>query len=162
MAAVYYGWGNVLKKKQLMGYQWCQTCGSFQPRYLSKLVFRVHIYYIPLFMKTKGYFIACKGCERGTQITKEQFKALKERYKPMTKSLAKKCFRELTQVCASYTECSETTVQSIFYQMAQRFPIAANETLIQEYRQLIIDLINERIERQNMLAQQQQMYLQQQ
>lgn len=161
MATIVYGWGNVLKKKQIMGYQWCPSCGSFKPEYLSKLVFRVHISYIPIFKKTKGYFIACPGCEKGREITKEQFKELKEKFKPMTNSLSKKCFKELTQVCATCTECSETTVQGIFYQMAQKYPISATEELTAEYRQLIIDLIGERLERERMMLQQQQMMLQQ-
>lgn len=162
MGMIVYGWGDVVKHKQIMGYQWCQSCGSFAPRYLSKLVFRVHISYIPVFMKTKGYFIACKSCEAGKEITKQEFKALKELYKPMTKSMAKKCFKELQGLCAGAADNSETSVSFIFNDIASRYPVAANSALTGEYRQLITDLIGERIERQRALEQQQQQFAQQQ
>ena len=50
MATITYGWGDTIKKKQIMGYAWCPTCGAFKPRYISKLRFRVHISYIPVFI----------------------------------------------------------------------------------------------------------------
>ncbi len=161
MAAIVYGWGDVVKHKQIMGYQWCQNCASFAPRYLTKLVFRVHISYIPIFMKTKGYFISCKSCETGKEITKQEYKALKELYKPMTKSMAKKCFKELQGLCADATDNSEASVSYIFNDVASRYPVSANNALAGEYRQLITDLIGERIERQRALEQQQQQFLQQ-
>ncbi|MBQ4094948.1 MAG: hypothetical protein IJC65_00805 [Oscillospiraceae bacterium] len=162
MATIVYGWGNVLKNKKLMGYEWCGDCCSFKPRYLSKLVFRVHISYIPIFMKTKGYYMACKGCSAGVEITKAQFKQLKEDFKPMSNSMAKKCFKEIVAICEPINELSDANVQYVIQNISQTYPIMANETIGSFYRKLITDVIGEKIERQRVLTQQQNAFLQQQ
>ena len=156
MAAIVYGWGNVLKNKKIMGYSWCQSCGKFTPRYLSKLVFRVHISYIPIFMKTKGFFISCKDCKCGTEISKEEFKRLKEEFKPMTNSLAKKCFKEISQICQPINEYSEGIVSDAMSQISGKYPVTASESLAAHYRQLITDVICSKLEYQRMVSEQQQ------
>lgn len=162
MATIVYGWGNVIKYKKLMGYEWCSTCCSFKPRYISKLVFRVHVSYIPLFMKTKGYFMVCKNCENGKEITKEQFKQLKEAFKPLSNSQAKKCFKDIVALCDPIHELTDGNVDYVLQTISQTYPVLANDTIASFYRKLVTDVIGERLERQRAFAQQQAAYLQQQ
>lgn len=153
MATITYGWGNVIRKKQMMGYAWCPSCGSFAPRYLSKLVFRVHISYIPIFMWTKGYLMTCKNCKGGVEITKDEFKNLKKEYKPMSKSMAKKCFNEIKKICQPIGDYNETILNDVISQISQKYPVAVNETLKTFYSQLVTDVICAKLENQRALAQ---------
>lgn len=153
MATITYGWGNVIRKKQLMGYAWCPSCSSFAPKYLSRLFFRVHISYIPVFMWPKGYLIACKNCKCGVEITKDEFKALKQEYKPMSKSMAKKCFNDIKQICQPISDYNETILNEVMFQISQKYPIAVNDTLKTFYSQLVTDVICAKLENQRVLAQ---------
>ena len=137
MAMIVYGWGNVLKKKQFMGYQYCASCCDFMPAYLAKVVFRIHICYIPIFMLTKGHYICCGTCERGKEISKLEYKMLKFNYKAMTKSQGKKAFTELCKLCDSLPNYSPENVEYVYGQIASSYPISANEVLQNHYRELI-------------------------
>lgn len=134
---IYYGWGDVIRNKQFMGYQYCESCCDFKPYYLSKLVFRVHISYIPIFWKGKGYYITCNNCKRGRQLSKQDFRKLKAEYSPMKKSLAKKCYKEICSICDTLDGCNETNVNYVMQQLSSTYPITANETLRDHYHELI-------------------------
>lgn len=137
MAMIVYGWGDVIRNKQCMGYKYCDGCGDFQLHYLAKKVFRIHISYIPLFMKTKGYYICCNTCKRGYEISKQEFRQLKNDFKPMKKSLAKKCYKEICSICDTLDGCNETNVNYVMQQLSSTYPITANETLRDHYHELI-------------------------
>lgn len=132
-----YGWGDVIRNKQFMGYQFCDNCCGFQQFYLSKIVFRVHISYIPIFWKTKGYCICCKSCKRGRTLTKQEFRDLKAEYRQMTKSQAKKCFKELCSMCDALGVCNEHNINYVMDTLAATYPITANETLRSHYREAV-------------------------
>ena len=134
---IYYGWGDVIRNKQFMGYQFCDSCCGFQQFYLSKIVFRVHISYIPIFWKTKGYCICCKSCKRGRTLTKQEFRDLKAEYRQMPKSAAKKCFKELCSMCDALGVCNEHNINYVIDRLAAAYPITANETLREHYREAV-------------------------
>lgn len=137
MAMIVYGWGDVIKNKQCMGYRYCDGCGNFQLYYLAKKVFRIHISYIPIFMKTKGYYICCNTCKTGWEISKQEFRQLKNDFKPMKKSMAKKCYKEICDLCDTMDACNEANVDYIMVQLAAKYPIADNQALKDHYHKLI-------------------------
>lgn len=137
MAMIYYGWGEVLKHKQLIGYKYCEGCCGFQPYYLTKKVYRVHIMYIPIFMSTKGYYVCCKSCKRGTMLSKEEYRNLRYEYSPMKKSMSKKCFKDLCRLCDAIGECTEPNVEYVMKKLAETYPVTANDTLREHYREAV-------------------------
>lgn len=139
MAMIVYGWGDVFHKKKFMGYGYCERCGGFEQYYLSHLVFRVHICYIPVFMRPKGYYITCKGCDFGHSITKEDYKRYKSEYKAMSKSMSKKCWKEICRLCDMLKEYSPSNVDYVMSQISAGFPVNTSEVLRQHYQQLVND-----------------------
>lgn len=140
MATICYGWGDILKKRTIMGYQFCESCNKVTPVYLSRRLFRVHISYIPIFMWPKGYAINCKKCKRYLDIPKEEYKKLTDDFKPM-KKLAKQCYKEVTRLCQNITVQSEESVNSVYMQIASQYPIASNENLKGQWKRAISDTI---------------------
>ena len=146
MATITYGWGDTIKKKQIMGYAWCPTCGAFKPRYISKLRFRVHISYIPVFIWPKGSVISCKGCKSYKEISKDEYKELRELFKPIKKGIAKKCFEEIKQICQPIMEYTPAIVEQVMMQVSQKYPVCANDTVKDFYSQLVTDVICSKLE----------------
>ncbi len=148
---IMYGWGNKLKKDVPMGMTACGSCGQFQQRYLGRVVFRVHICYIPIFWKTKGYYIFCGNCERGQEISREQYEIMKPVFRTFTnKKLLKDCYDSAVKL--SYgMEASEQNVEQVFTQLAQSYPIATHELIAQQYKAMIFDIMRYRIVPANLL-----------
>lgn len=136
-----YGWGTKLKKTAPMGIGACGGCNSFAMHYLGKVVFRVHICYIPIFWKTKGYYVYCGSCERGFQIKKEEFRRMKPAFKTFTnKKMLMECYNKTAQLCAGL-EASDENVQKVFGELVQVYPQIGNEIIAQHYTKLISDLL---------------------
>ena len=144
MATICYGWGDILKKRTIMGYQFCESCVGCCIRDEEKCYFtdisRVHISYIPIFMWPKGYAINCKKCKRYLDIPKEEYKKLTDDFKPM-KKLAKQCYKDVTRLCQNITVQSEESVNSVYMQIASQYPIASNENLKGQWKRAISDTI---------------------
>lgn len=76
-----YGYRTRLKKGRFIGYRICAGCRSFTPFYIARLVFVVHICFIPVFWYTKKRYIMCGTCERGSEISKKDYKIVNEKFK---------------------------------------------------------------------------------
>lgn len=140
MATICYGWGDILKKKTIMGYQYCESCNKVTPLYLSRRLFRVHISYIPVFIWPKGYTMNCKKCKRYIELEKDAYKRLTEEFKPM-KKLAKQCYKQVSALCENYTEQTEANINAIYMQVASQYPVASNETLKTQWLRTISDTL---------------------
>ncbi len=135
-----YGWGNKLKKDVPMGFMACGKCRGFAPYYLGRVVFRVHICYIPVFFKTKGYYVFCGNCEAGREISKEQYEMLKPAYKLFTnKKLLKQCYNDAVTLSQGM-EPTDMNIQYVFDSLAKTYPIDG-EILANQYKTMIADII---------------------
>ena len=156
MAMIYYGWGDVVRKKVLMGYGYCPNCQGITPMYLAKHAFRVHICYIPVFWKTKGYVEMCGDCEMGHQISKEEFKQLRLEYEPMPKKLVKKCYKDICRICSAIADNSQANIDYVMKQICSQYPIATNDTLKSRYTALVTDMLTIQMQSRQAIAQSQQ------
>lgn len=135
-----YGWGDKLKKDVPMGIMICDGCRSFSMYFLGRVVFRVHICYIPIFFKTKGYYIFCGNCSNGRQISKEQYKAMKPVYKTFkNKKQLTECYNKAKELSKGL-EATDQNVESVFKTLAQSYPID-NEMMANQYRGMIADIM---------------------
>ncbi len=137
MGTFIYGWGDTISKKKMMGYGFCPQCGDFEPYYIGRVVFRVHIDYIPLVWIPKKRCIACKNCKTYREISKEDYKRYKQAYKPMNKSMSKKCYKEICRLCDEIREYSPQNVDTIMNSISALYPINDNEILSQHYSTLV-------------------------
>lgn len=143
-----YGWGSKLKKTVPMGIGICNGCMSFSMQYLGKVVFRVHICYIPIFWKTNGYYVFCGNCERGAQITKEEFRRLKPAFKMFSnKKMLMDCYNRAVQLCTGF-EANDANVSNVYRELVQVYPQLGNEIIAQHYMKLISDLLTYGVNRQ--------------
>lgn len=135
-----YGWGDTNRKILPLGYTRCKVCGAFKPLYLSKLVFRIHISYIPIFMKRKGYTIHCGNCMRYSEISQEQFAQLKEIYSSFkSKKLVKACYKDALSLCSGL-EPDESNINYVLSKLKETYPISEGE-MSNHYSDLIKDIL---------------------
>lgn len=69
---ILYGWGTKIKKLCFIGQYYCPSCGVFQNHYVMKRVFRITIFFLPIFWWTKGYYVVCDICANGKKITRQE------------------------------------------------------------------------------------------
>lgn len=144
---IMYGWGDKLKRDVPVGVMVCQNCRSFAHYYLGRVVFKVHICYIPVFWRTKGYFIFCDNCEKGHELTKEQYRELKSVYGMFSnKKLIADCYQCAVELSAGL-ELNEHNVEYVLSQLQQKYPIQ-NQLLTNQYRGMIADIMRYRIQPQ--------------
>ncbi|WP_124097935.1 hypothetical protein [Ruminococcus sp. Marseille-P6503] len=144
---IMYGWGNKLKRDVPMGVSVCGGCRSFSHHYLGRLVFRVHICYIPVFWRTKGYYVFCDNCEGGQEISKEQYRELKEIYRMFTnKKLLTDCYHYAVQISQGL-ELNDHNVDYVLSQLQQKYPIQ-HQVMIDQYRGLVSDIMRFQIQPQ--------------
>lgn len=130
-----YGWGEVLRKDMPLGVKLCPKCG-YTMFYLARVVFRVHICFIPVFWQTKRYYVMCGACESGREISKEEYTHIEAIHKSFCK---KKDLKECYMFIGSLTQnmfYDDNNVEYILKQLKERYPIN-DEVLSTQYRDLI-------------------------
>lgn len=146
-----YGWGDKLKKDAAMGILACDRCSSFSRHYLGRVVFKVHICYIPVFWRTKGYYVFCENCEGGVQISKEQYRNMKPVFKTFSnKKLIGECYNKAVELSRGL-EPTESNVDYVFGQLSQEYPINTHDILAQNYRAMVSSIMNFQLASENQM-----------
>ncbi len=72
---ILYGWKVYVKKEKELGTKQCENCKHNEKMYLAREIFRIHIFGIPVFKKTKRRFVMCDNCGIVEELSKEDYKA---------------------------------------------------------------------------------------
>jgi hypothetical protein len=135
---IFYGWGSKIKNDLVIGYRICQGCNRFSVFFLSRRIFRITLFFIPVIWWTKEYYVKCGNCNRGYSIDKTEYQRLKGYYGRMTNLKMTTEIYEYMKSFAKNLEASDYNADYVYSSVAQRYPIGE---YAKEYRQLIMDYL---------------------
>ncbi|MDD6156012.1 MAG: zinc-ribbon domain-containing protein [Lachnospiraceae bacterium] len=70
---IVYGYQKYLKVGKTIGTNVCSNCGFTTEKTLAQEKFKAHIFYIPIFMRTKRRVVVCPVCGMECELSKSQF-----------------------------------------------------------------------------------------
>lgn len=73
---IVYGAGNYMKKGKELGTSICPNCGYTTAKMLGKEKFKIHIFYIPIFLMTRRKGIICGCCGMYRELNSKEYKEL--------------------------------------------------------------------------------------
>ena len=108
-----YGYRTKLKMGRFLGYRICGNCQKVNTFFLARVVFVVHICFIPIFWFTKKRYLLCNVCQSGFELSKKDYKITEEKFKNF--SSPDEClehYRYIKELCRGldYSQYNETTV----------------------------------------------------
>ena len=70
---IVYGWKTNIKKEKHLGKKHCTNCSHDEDMFLAKEIFKLHIFGIPIFWKTKRRFVMCSNCGVVEELNKADY-----------------------------------------------------------------------------------------
>lgn len=135
---ILYGWGTKIIKMQFIGKYFCLDCGGFTDYHVVREVFRITIFFIPVFWHTKHYYIMCDSCQKGNEITKEYaerlFKEFANMYSPA------KLDKIIDDTVAILKENSAHEPNCILNQIKNKYELPFENTYMEGLIETVCDL----------------------
>lgn len=75
---IFFGLGSRRRKLKLKVKHSCDVCSTTGDKRILKIYDYFHIFFIPIIVWGKKYFLFCERCQAGLEISKADFKSIKK------------------------------------------------------------------------------------